>query len=59
MSALGVAVVDAALAVLLARGRLVRGELRPGALGIEHCDAEVLRSLRTFNVTAFSGGTPT
>ena len=47
---LGVAVVDAALAVLLARGRLVRGELRPGSSGLEFCDADVLRQLRRRSV---------
>ncbi|MDX6664225.1 MAG: ATP-dependent helicase Lhr and Lhr-like helicase, partial [Solirubrobacteraceae bacterium] len=43
---LGVAVVDGALARLSATGRVVHGEFRPGGVGLEWCDAEVLRSLR-------------
>jgi ATP-dependent Lhr-like helicase len=43
---LGVAIVERTAAELLARGRLVRGEIRPGAAGSELCDAEVLRLLR-------------
>jgi ATP-dependent Lhr-like helicase len=46
---LGVAVVTGALDRLVGSGRLVRGELRPAALGsggAEFCDAEVLRRLR-------------
>ncbi|WP_339124692.1 DEAD/DEAH box helicase, partial [Pseudonocardia sp. D17] len=43
---LGVAVVSGVLDRLTGSGRLVRGELRPGAEGIEFCDAEVLRRLR-------------
>ncbi|MCW2600833.1 MAG: dependent helicase, Lhr family [Frankiales bacterium] len=43
---LGVAVVDSALARLSASGRVVHGEFRPGGVGLEWCDAEVLRSLR-------------
>jgi ATP-dependent Lhr-like helicase len=43
---LGVAVVDAALARLLAGGRVVDGEFRPGGRGREWCDVEVLRSVR-------------
>ena len=43
---LGVAVVDAALARLLAAGRVVDGEFRPGGRGREWCDAEVLRTVR-------------
>lgn len=43
---LGVAVVDAALARLLASGRVVDGEFRPGGRGREWCDAEVLRTVR-------------
>ncbi len=35
-----------ALAALVDRGTVVTGELRPGGLGLEHCDAEVLRRLR-------------
>ena len=41
---LGVAVVDATLARLLASGRVVDGEFRPGGAGREWCDAEVLRT---------------
>jgi ATP-dependent helicase Lhr and Lhr-like helicase len=43
---LGVAVVASVLDRLVGVGRLVRGELRPGAEGTEYCDAEVLRRLR-------------
>jgi ATP-dependent helicase Lhr and Lhr-like helicase len=43
---LGVAVVDGALAKLLASGRVVDGEFRPGGRGREWCDAEVLRTVR-------------
>ncbi len=43
---LGLAVVDAALARLLASGRVVDGEFRPGGRGREWCDAEVLRTVR-------------
>jgi ATP-dependent Lhr-like helicase len=43
---LGAAVVDAALARLLATGRVVDGEFRPGGRGREWCDAEVLRTVR-------------
>ena len=43
---LGVAVVDAALRELLASGRVVDGEFRPGGRGREWCDAEVLRTVR-------------
>jgi ATP-dependent Lhr-like helicase len=43
---LGVAVVEAALAKLLASGRVVDGEFRPGGRGREWCDAEVLRTVR-------------
>ncbi|WP_219414584.1 ATP-dependent helicase [Pseudonocardia nigra] len=43
---LGVAVVAGVLDRLVGSGRLVRGELRPGADGTEYCDAEVLRRLR-------------
>ena len=43
---LGLAVVDAALARLLASGRVVDGEFRPGGRGREWCDAEVLRAVR-------------
>jgi ATP-dependent Lhr-like helicase len=43
---LGIAVVDAALARLLATGRVVDGEFRPGGRGREWCDNEVLRTVR-------------
>jgi ATP-dependent Lhr-like helicase len=43
---IGVAVVDAALARLLANGRVVDGEFRPGGRGREWCDADVLRTVR-------------
>ncbi len=43
---LGVAVVEAALQRLLASGRVVDGEFRPGGRGREWCDAEVLRTVR-------------
>lgn len=43
---LGVAVIDAALQRLLASGRMVDGEFRPGGRGREWCDAEVLRTVR-------------
>jgi len=43
---LGVAVVEAALTRLLASGRVVDGEFRPGGRGREWCDADVLRTVR-------------
>jgi ATP-dependent Lhr-like helicase len=43
---LGVAVIDAALQRLLATGRVVDGEFRPGGHGREWCDVEVLRTVR-------------
>ncbi|MDQ3457266.1 MAG: DEAD/DEAH box helicase, partial [Actinomycetota bacterium] len=43
---LGVAVVTAALQRLAGSGRVVSGEFRPGGVGAEWCDAEVLRRLR-------------
>ena len=43
---LGAAVADAALARLLAMGRTVDGEFRPGGRGREWCDVEVLRTVR-------------
>jgi len=42
----GIAVADATLARLAAAARVVHGEFRPGASGLEWCDAEVLRVLR-------------
>jgi len=38
--------IEPILALLEARGQLVRGELRPGNAGIDSCDPEVLRQLR-------------
>ncbi len=43
---LGSAVVRLTLQRLGAQGRVLDGEFRPGASGLEWCDAEVLRSLR-------------
>ena len=43
---LGSAVVDGALARLLATGRVIDGEFRPGGHGREWCDATVLRTVR-------------
>ncbi|MGK2874928.1 MAG: ATP-dependent helicase [Nocardioides sp.] len=43
---LGVAVVTHTLTRLGHRGRVVDGEFRPGAAGVEWCDAEVLRTVR-------------
>ncbi len=44
--ALGPAVVRLTLQRLGGQGRVLDGEFRPGASGLEWCDAEVLRSLR-------------
>ncbi|MDP9822679.1 ATP-dependent Lhr-like helicase [Nocardioides massiliensis] len=43
---LGVAVVRQTLLRLAASGRVLEGEFRPGGVGEEWCDAEVLRRLR-------------
>ena len=43
---LGAAVVAGTLTRLAAAGRLVSGEFRPGGVGLEWCDVEVLRMLR-------------
>ncbi len=43
---LGVTVVSGALQRLAATGRVVSGEFRPGGVGIEWCDVEVLRLVR-------------
>jgi ATP-dependent Lhr-like helicase len=43
---LGLAVVEQGLHRMLATGRLVLGEFRPGGVGMEWCDADVLRALR-------------
>ncbi|RKS77427.1 ATP-dependent Lhr-like helicase [Motilibacter peucedani] len=49
---LGPAVVHDALRRLAAAGRVVEGEFRPGAAGVEWCDAEVLRTLRRRSLAA-------
>ena len=49
---LGPAVVHAALQRLLGAGRVVEGELRPGGVGTEWCDAQVLRLLRRRSMAA-------
>ncbi len=49
---LGVAVVGAALDRLQAGGRVVQGEFRPGAVGLDWCDAEVLRAIRRRSLAA-------
>jgi ATP-dependent Lhr-like helicase len=38
--------IEPVLALLEARGQLVRGELRPDGVGLDSCDPEVLRQLR-------------
>ena len=43
---LGVAVVTTTIARLVGTGRIVTGEFRPGGVGQEWCDADVLRSIR-------------
>jgi ATP-dependent Lhr-like helicase len=42
----GLAVVEHGLHRLASSGRLVQGEFRPGGVGLEWCDAEVLRAMR-------------
>jgi ATP-dependent helicase Lhr and Lhr-like helicase len=49
---LGVAVVLACLERLRASGRVVAGEFRPGAVGLDWCDAEVLRAVRRRSLAA-------
>jgi ATP-dependent Lhr-like helicase len=49
---LGVAVVGGALARLVASGRVMQGEFRPGGSGTEWCDAEVLRTVRRRSLAA-------
>jgi ATP-dependent Lhr-like helicase len=49
---LGTAVVLTVLRVLAAAGRVVEGEFRPGGVGTEWCDAEVLRLLRRRSLAA-------
>jgi ATP-dependent Lhr-like helicase len=43
---LGLAVAEQALHRLSLTGRVLQGEFRPGGVGLEWCDAEVLRSMR-------------
>ncbi|HSD88343.1 MAG TPA: DEAD/DEAH box helicase, partial [Kofleriaceae bacterium] len=38
--------IEPVLALLEARGQLIRGELRPGGMGLDSCDPEVMRQLR-------------
>jgi ATP-dependent Lhr-like helicase len=49
---LGSAVVGTALARLTASGRVVQGEFRPSGVGLEWCDAEVLRAIRRRSLAA-------
>jgi ATP-dependent Lhr-like helicase len=49
---LGTAVAATTLARLVADGRLVEGELRPGGQGLELCDAQVLRTIRRRSLAA-------
>ena len=49
---LGPAVAAQTLARLAARGGIVQGEFRPGAMGSEWCDADVLRRLRRRSLAA-------
>ncbi|HEY7047733.1 MAG TPA: ATP-dependent helicase, partial [Jatrophihabitantaceae bacterium] len=49
---LGPAVVAAALDRLRGAGRALSGEFRPGGVGIEWCDAEVLRLIRRRSLAA-------
>ncbi|MEO1033956.1 MAG: DEAD/DEAH box helicase [Pseudomonadota bacterium] len=44
------AAVDVALGALAAAGTLVRGEIRPGGIELDWCDAEVLRRLKRRNL---------
>jgi ATP-dependent Lhr-like helicase len=44
--------VASAVASLEAQGRVVRGEFRPGGLGHEWCDADVLRQIRQRSLAA-------
>src|SRR5207302_8367596 len=43
---LGLAVAEQALHRLATAGRVVHGEFRPGGIGLEWCDADVLRAMR-------------
>ncbi|WP_019871254.1 ATP-dependent helicase [Salinispora oceanensis] len=49
---LGVAVVEGALRRLAAAGRVLAGEFAPDTVGIQWCDAEVLRMLRRRSLAA-------
>ena len=50
---LGSSVVASALAVLEGEGRIVEGEFRPGGLGSEWIDVEVLRRVRRRSLAAY------
>ena len=50
---IGVAVVASALAALEREGRVVEGEFRPGGVGLEWIDIEVLRRLRRMSLAAY------
>jgi ATP-dependent Lhr-like helicase len=52
---LGSAVVDTTLHRLAGAGRVVSGEFRPGGVGVEWCDAEVLRLLRRRSLAKLRG----
>ncbi len=43
---LPLAAIEPVLILLESRGELVRGELQPGGVGIDNCDADILRTLR-------------
>jgi ATP-dependent Lhr-like helicase len=49
---LGIAVVVSALERLATSGRLLHGEFSPGGVGLEWCDAEVLRAVRRRSLAA-------
>lgn len=49
---LGVAVVEGALRRLAAAGRVLAGEFAPDTVGVQWCDAEVLRMLRRRSLAA-------
>ncbi len=49
------AIVEPILALLEARGQLVRGELRPDHVGIDSCDPDVLRQLRRRTLAKLRG----
>ncbi|HEY1813042.1 MAG TPA: DEAD/DEAH box helicase [Kofleriaceae bacterium] len=52
---IAVAIVEPILALLEARGQLVRGELRPDHTGIDSCDPDVLRQLRRRTLAKLRG----